>query len=398
MTIDYKKEWSQIFHEAWRIQRDFFFDEKLHGIDWVGMKRKYEGLLPYVASRQDLNSLMEDMLAELRQSHVEINGGDLPALQQVENGILGIDLEVDKSTGLYKIARICRGQNWDPDKSSPLTLPGMNIKSGDYLLAIDGFPLRAGINPDSLLEGKAGKSVLLTIHDKPLPEGAKTVSVNPASFSGHYGDGLRYNEWVLSNIEKVNKASGGKIGYIHIPDTYIPGMESFFRYFHPQMDKQALIIDIRFNSGGYPPYWMIERLNRKMLLYSHMPNGKAPLFEPDYGFFGTKALITNEWAESGGEKFTATFRLLNSGLIIGKRTSGALASTGGVRLMDGGVMEYPAEGPQNSKGENIIENVGVSPDIEVTNQPEDLIHGRDFQLERCIQEILNQLDSKGKKN
>ncbi len=396
MTIDCRKEWRQIFIDAWRIQRDFFFDEKLHGVDWAAMKRKYEVLLPHVASRRDLNYLLEDLFAELGQSHLEINGGDLPEIPQVKNGILGIDLELDKNTRLYRIAKIYRGQNWDAKRSSPLTLPGMNIKAGDYLLAIDGTPLHEGVNPDSLLENKAGATVVLTVHEQPVMVGSRTVKVTPAEFSEQYGDILRYNDWVLNNMEKVNRATGGKVGYIHIPDTYYPGIESFFRYYYPQLDKQALIMDIRFNSGGYPPIWMIERLNRKLIYYSHLPYGKASIKEPDPGFFGAKICITNEWAESGGEVFAATFRLMNCGLVVGQRTSGNLASTGGSRLIDGGVVVYPAEGKYNGKGDSVIENSGVSPDIDVTNRPDDVIQGRDPQLERSIEEIMKELEAKEK--
>ena len=394
MTIDCRREWRQIFHEAWRIQRDFFFDEKLHGVDWQAMKRKYEVLLPYVASRRDLNYLLEDLFAELGQSHLEIKGGDLPEVPRVKNGILGIDLELDENSRLYKIAKIYRGQNWDPERSSPLMLPGMNIKAGDYLLAIDGTPLRAGINPDSLLENKAGSMVALTINSEPALAGSRTVQVKPVEFSEQYGDILRYNDWVLDNLEKVDRATGGRVGYIHIPDTYYSGIESFFRYFYPQLDKQALIIDIRFNSGGYPPIWMIERLNRKLIYYSRLPYGKASIKEPDPGFFGAKICVTNEWAESGGEVFAATFRLMNCGLVVGQRTSGNLASTGGSRLIDGGVVVYPAEGKFNGKGDSVIENSGVSPDIDVSNRPDEMIQGRDPQLERSIDEILKGLKAR----
>ena len=290
MTVDCRKEWRQLFQEAWRIQRDFFFDEKLHGVDWQAMKRKYEVLLPHVASRRDLNYLLEDLFSELGQSHMEINGGDLPEIPRVKNGILGIDLELDEKSRLYKIAKIYRGQNGDPERSNPLMLPGMNIKAGDYLLAIDGTPLREGVNPDSLLGNKAGATVALTIHEEPAMAGSRTVQVKPAEFSEQYGDILRYNDWVVNNIEKVNRATGGRVGYIHIPDTYYSGIESFFRYFYPQLDKQALIMDIRFNSGGYPPIWMIERLNRKLIYYSHLPYGKAAIKEPDPGFFRLQAM------------------------------------------------------------------------------------------------------------
>lgn len=394
MTIDSRTEWRQIFDEAWRIQRDFFFDEKLHGVDWQAMKRKYEPLLPFVASRQDLNALLEDLFSELGQSHVEISGGDLPEIPRVQSGILGIDLTWDDNARLCRITKICRGQNWDPERSSPLTLPGLKIKAGDYLLAIEGVPLREGINPDSLLENKAGATVALTISEKPAWAGSRTVKVKAAGFSERYGDLLRYNDWVLGNLDKVNRATGGKVGYIHIPDTYYSGMESFFRYFYSQLDKQALIIDIRFNSGGYPPDWMIERLNRKLGFYSHLPHGKAALKEPDPVFDGLKVCVANEWAESGGDLFAAVFRQWGSGPIVGRRTSGNLASTGGFRLIDGGVVTYPAEGPQNGKGENVIENAGIPPDIDVINRPDEEIRGRDPQLERSIGEIMKELRAK----
>ncbi|MEN6312433.1 MAG: PDZ domain-containing protein, partial [Acidobacteriota bacterium] len=391
MTIDYGKEWRQIFDEAWRIQRDFFFDENLHGVDWAAMKRKYAALLPQVASRQDLNRLIADLFSELGQSHMEISGGDLPEIPKVHNGLLGVDLDLDQESRLYRIAGIYGGQTRDVDKRGPLTLPGMNIRRGDFLLAIDGTPLKEGVNPDSLLENKAGVAVVLTVHDKPASAGSRTVTVTPAEYSEQQGDLLRYDDWVWGNIARVSQATGGKVGYIHLPDTYVPGMESFFRFFYPQLDKQALIVDVRFNGGGYPPIWMIERLNRKLIYYSHFPHGKVPLREPDPVFGGALACLTNEWSESGGEVFAATFRQMDCGPLIGRRTSGCLASTGGYRLVDGGVLVYPAEGKQNGQGESVIENIGVSPDIDVINRPDDMIKNRDAQLERAVDEVMKQL-------
>ncbi len=398
MTVDYRKEWRQIFNEAWRIQRDFFFDEKLRGVDWEAMRRRYEDFLPDVASRRDLNDLIEDLFSELGQSHVEIEGGEMPKIPSTNIGLLGIDLELDPSRRLYRIAKIYRGRNEDVERASPMTLPGMNIKAGDYLLAIDGTPLAERLNPDSLLVDKAGHNVALTVHEKPAWPGARTVTVQAASFSERQGDWLRYNDWVLGNIDRVNKATGGRVGYIHIPDTYYPGMESFFRYFYPQIHKEGLILDIRFNSGGYPPYWMIERLNRLMVYYSRMPYGKAPIQEPGPGFFGPKVCLINEWTESGGENFAAIFRLLNSGPLIGRRTAGNLASARGFYLLDGGIVTYPAEGKQNGRGEDFVENIGVYPNIEVTNRPDELSRGIDQQLERSIQEIMKQLAAAGKDN
>jgi len=263
-------------------------------------------------------------------------------------------------------------------------------------LAIDGTPLKEGLNPDALLVNKAGVAIVLTVHDKPGWTGSRTVRVTPAEYSEQMGDLLRYDDWVWGNIEKVTLATGGKAGYLHLPDTYIPGMESFFRFFYPQLDKQALILDIRFNGGGYPPIWMIERLNRKLIYYSHMPHGKAPLREPDPVFGGSLVCLANEWSESGGEVFAATFRQMDCGPIIGQRTSGGLASTGGYRLIDGGTVVYPAEGKQNGQGESVIENSGVSPDIAIINRPDDGVKNQDTQLERAIEEVLKKLQAEAK--
>lgn len=269
----------------------------------------------------------------------------------------------------------------------------MNVKEGDYLLAINGTPLTENVSPYSLLENKADEIVSVTTHTLPTVSGSTTVEVKPASFSETDGSFLRYNEWVLENIEKVSQASDGRIGYIHIPDTYLSGIEAFFRYFYTQRDKDALILDIRFNSGGYPPYWMIERLNRQPIFYSTFPYGKAVLREPETGSFGPKVCLTNEWAESGGDIYAEYFRLTDSGLLIGQKTAGNLASSKGFRLIDGGIVIYPAEGIRNDQGEDVIENIGISPDIEVTNDPEQMIQGRDQQLERAISELMKQLDS-----
>jgi len=393
MRIDYRQEWRQIFQEAWRIQRDFFFDESLHGVDWTAMKKKYEALLPHVAFRSDLNYLIEQMFSELRQSHVEIFGGDFSEVPSTSNGILGIDLAWDQANGFYQITRIFRGQNWDPERTSPLLQPGLNVRKGDYLLAIDGTPLTENVNPYSLLENKADETVALTLNTRPTRTGSRTVIVRPASFSGETGDFLRYNEWVLENMEKVSRASNGLIGYIHLPDTYRAGPESFFRYFYSQLDKKALILDVRFNSGGYPPFWMIERLNRKPLFVSHFPNGKTPSPEPAAGSIGPKVCLTNEWAESGGDMYAAYFRVTNSGRLIGTKTAGNLAASMGFRLIDGGIVIYPAQGIRNSRGEDIIENIGISPDMEITNHPEQMIQGHDAQLERAISELMEQLST-----
>jgi len=397
-TVDYKKSWKHIFDEAWRIQRDTFWDENINGVDWEAVKKRYDTLVPFITTRKELNHLIERMFAELGHSHVELYGGDESEISKEKNGSLGIDLGWDTAKRRYRIAKIYRGQNWNPHRISPLTLPGMNVKEGDYLLSIDGTILKKNVNPFSLLVNKAGKTVSLKIHSKPSPKDSRTLKVKPVLLEERELNFLRYNDWVLSNIEKVNRASGGKIGYIHIPDTYLAGIEAFFRYFHPQIHKQALIVDVRYNSGGYAPFWMIERLNRKIIFNWHLPHGKASERSPDPLCPGPKVCIANEWAESGGDMFVESFRQLNAGLIIGKRTAGSLASTSGYYLMDKGIVISPSKGPFNSRGKFFIENIGVSPDIEVTNHPDEMLNGSDAQLERGIQELLKQLKEKKPSN
>jgi tricorn protease len=385
MDIERGREWAQIFAESWRIVRDFFYDEEMRGLDWAAIRRRYESLLQHVASRPDLNDLLRDMFAELGHSHLEISGGDLPAASRRGHGLLGVELELDAANHLYRIARIFKGRNWDSDQISPLTLPGMNVRPGDYLLAIDGVPLREGVNPDSFLLEKAGKDVLVTVGSRPSLDGARRLTVKPAACADNGADPLRYADWVSRNREAVAKASGGRIGYLHLPDTYIPGVAAFFRQAPSQLHKEGLILDVRGNGGGYTPVWMIERLNRRMIFRSRLPHGKAPISEPDPVFVGLKACLIDESVESSGETFAAIFRQWAIGPIIGRRTSGRLASTGGMRLIDGGVLVYPAE------GKGVIENEGVRSDIDVENRPEETMRGIDRQLERAVAELMKRL-------
>lgn len=385
LDLDRRREWAQIFAESWRIVRDFFYDDGMRGSDWPAVRRKYEALLPHVATRQDLNDLLEEMFAELGHSHLEILGGDLPVASRRGHGLLGVDLETDPATRLCRIVRIFRGRSWEPDLVGPLTLPGMNVRAGDYLLAIDGVPLREGVNPDSLLLDKAGRDVAVTVSSLPRMEGARRLTVRPAACTENGGDPLRYADWVSRSRELVEKASGGRIGYLHLPDTYLPGVAAFFRQAPALLHKEGLILDIRGNGGGYSPVWMIERLSRRVIFRSSLPHGKASIAEPDPVFAGLKACLIDEGVESSGETFAAIFRQWDVGPIIGRRTAGRLASTGGMRLVDGGVLVYPAE------GKGVIENAGVSPDIDVENRPEDEMRGADRQLDRAVEELMKRL-------
>ncbi len=392
MDLDRGEEWAQIFAEGWRIVRDFFYDEKMRGLDWTAVRKKYEGLLPHVASRSGLNDLLREMFAELGHSHLEISGGDLPVTSRRGHGLLGIDLELDAETRLYRIARIFKGRSWDSDLVSPLTLPGMNVREGDYLLAIDGVSLREGVNPDALLLDKAGRDAVVTVHSLPRLDGARRLTVRPAACGENGADPFRYADWVSRNRAAVDRASGGRIGYLHLPDTYIPGVAAFFRQAPSQLPKEGLILDVRGNGGGYTPVWMIERLNRRMIFRSRLPHGKAPISEPDPVFVGLKACLIDEGVESSGETFAAIFRQSGVGPIIGRLTSGRLASTGGMRLVDGGVLVYPAE------GKGVIENEGVPPDIDVENRAEETMRGVDRQLQRAVAELMKRLSELERKN
>jgi tricorn protease len=388
LSLDRRQEWVQIFREAWRIVRDFFYDERMRGVDWPAVRQKYEVLLPHVASREELNHLLEEMFAEIGHSHLEISGGDSPNRIDRDHGLLGVDLMMDPDSRFYQIARVYRGRSGDRDSTGPLAFPGLNVREGDYLLAIDGHPLKEGINPDAFLVDKAGRDVVLTIHSLPTLEGARRLTVRPAAYSEREGDLLRYADWVSRNRDAVDKESGGRIGYLHLPDTYTSGIAAFFRQAPAELHKEGLILDVRFNSGGYTPVWMLERLNRKMIFRSSLPYGKASISEPDPVFCGIKACLINESVESSGETFAAIFRQWDIGPIIGRRTAGRLASTGGMRLIDGGVLVYPAE------GKGTIENEGISPDIEVLNRPEETGAGIDRQLQRAVAELLKRLPDK----
>ena len=394
-VVDLRLEWEQIFADAWRIQRDLFFDDSLHGVDWEAMKKKYHDLLPHVATRSDLNALIESLYAELGQSHTEIYGGELPTLPQRHDGLLGVDLQRDAATHRYRISRILNGRHEDPQTCSPLAMPGTEAREGDFLLAIDGHELRDGINPDRFLVNKAGEPVVLTLADKPESRPVRRVTVLPQAYSEQQGDLLRYTDWVLANRQKVHRLSGGRIGYIQIPDTYLSGIAAFFRDFYPQSRKEALVIDIRYNSGGYPPDWMVERLCRRYPLKEQMPDRKAPFESPDPGFFGQKVCLTNAWAESGGDLFAATFRLLKAGSLVGERTCGNLASTGAIRLVDGGVVIYPMVGPVNEQGVRIIESKGILPDRVVENHPDRVMAGEDPQLEASVGELMQEMGKGG---
>jgi tricorn protease len=388
MKLDPRAEWKQIFDEAWRIERDFYYDPAMRGLDWAAVKARYEQELPYVAHRSDLNYIIGEMIAELSTSHAYVSGGDLPEAKHVNVGLLGADFEV--SNGYYRFKKIYAGDNSAEETRSPLTEPGVIVHEGDYLIAVNGKPAPAGENMFALFEGTAGKQVSLKVNDKPSADGARTVVVRPRA-----GDtALRYLDWVEANRRKVYEATGGRCGYMHVPDTQISGMQNFAKGFYAQTDKDAMIVDERWNSGGFVPDFFVERLHRQLLGYAAPRDGDDQKI-PGEAIYGPKVMLANEFSGSGGDAFPFFFREYGIGPIVGKRTWGGLVGiAGGLPMIDGGQVTAPQVGfygLNNGKSEWIVENRGVSPDYDVDSRPDLIVSGHDPQLEKAIDLIKQEL-------
>lgn len=393
MTVDYKAEWRQIYYESWRQFRDFFYDRNMHGVDWDAMKKRYEVLLPYVAHRDDLHYVVGELIGELNSGHTYRSGGDFPTIPRTSVGVLACDFEVDAAAGLYKISKIYKGQSWDPARQSPLAKPGLKVKEGDYLLAVNGKTLKAPANPFALLVNTTGKNTVLTVNSKPEMEGAEEIVVKPIGDDSMH----RYIDWVMGNIEKVNKASNGQIGYIQVPDTAGGGMEWFNRLFFPQVSKKALIVDARYNSGGFIPDIYLERLARRLLNLWSTPYSKG-FREPGASHIGPKVCLTNAWAGSGGDAFPYYFKKLKLGPVIGTRSWGGLIGiSGNPILMDNGSVSVPDFAFVDTDGNFAVENEGVTPDIVLDNRPDLVINGQDPQLEKAIEVLLKALKEQEKK-
>ncbi len=387
--VDYRAEWRQIFHEAWRQGRDFFYDRKMNSVDWDAVRRRYAPLLPHLAHRDDLDALLGDMISELRSSHAYHIGGDMIYTQSERVGLLGCDFAPDPESGYYRFAKIYRGENWDPENHGPLNRPGLNIEEGDYLIAVAGQEVRIPANPISFFRGTAGEPTMIAVNRQPSREGARNLPVTPI----RNDSGLRYIDWVMGNLKKVDQATGGRIGYIQMMNTHREGVAWFNRLFFSQLDKDGLIIDARFNNGGFPPSFLAERLSRPLLHYWTLPFGK-PVPAHTHGHHGYKALLTNSWSGSGGDLLPYYFQRLGLGPVIGGVTYGAARGISGNPMMvDGGVVTIPNFGMVSDQRLPIIENEGVKPDIFLENTP-DLGPERDAQLERAIEEMLKLLDSR----
>jgi tricorn protease len=380
-----REEWRQMYTDAWRIMRDWFYDPAMHGLDWPAMRDRYGALLPYVACRTDLDFLLEELGAEISAGHVYVTRGDETGVPRVESGLLGAEVEAD--SGVFRITRIFPGENWHDDTRSPLTEPGVHVNQGDYILAVDGQPTRGVDNFYRLLLDKADRVVSLRVGPDPGGAGAHDEKVRPVKSEQM----LRYIAWVKANREWVDQASGGRIGYIHMPDTAVAGTRELFKYFYPQASKQALIVDDRYNGGGFIPDHMVALLSRPLLNY-WVRRGVAPVTTPAYVNTGPKACLINGTAGSGGDAFPYYFRKLGLGPLIGTKTWGGLIGlTGNPSLVDGGNLSTPQFRFLDTEGHWGIENVGVPPDIEVVDRPDEIAKGHDPSLERAVAYLLDQL-------
>jgi tricorn protease len=387
MKIDPKKEWAQIYTDGWRIFRDYFYVDNMHGVDWKGIKERYSQLVPYVSHRADLDYILGEIISETNTGHSYVSWGDFENVKRVDTGLLGAELKADPTSGKYRIAKIYAGENWNEARRSPLTEQGVNVKEGDYLLAINGTPVTLNMNPYELLENTAGKTVEITVNSIPDAAGARTSTIKPIKSELE----LLNLDWVNERRAMVDKLSGGKIGYIYVPNTSAEGNRELFRGMYAYSEKEALIIDDRYNGGGYIPDVMTGLLERKTLSYWQR-NGLSPMKTPDIAHNGPKVMLTNGYSSSGGDAFPYYFRKTGLGKLIGTRTWGGLVGmSDNAGLVDGGYIAVPRFGIFDENSQWIIEGTGVSPDIEVVDRPEQLAKGIDPSIEKAVEVLLKQL-------
>lgn len=386
--INPREEWTQIFNEAWRIERDFFYAPNMHGLDWKAIKKRYEAMLPHVVDREDLNYIIGEMIAELNVSHSYIGGGDIEQPRRISVGLLGCDFELDREKNAFRMTKIYEGAPWDVEVRSPLREPGVDVKEGEYLLAVNGQPLDTSKDIWASFQGLAGEVVTLTINSTANMAGARDILVKPLSNEFR----LRNLAWIESNRKKVEMATNGRVGYIYVPDTGITGQNELVRQFIPQHKLDGLIIDERFNSGGQFSDRFIEMMNRPLYAYAARREHQD-ITIPILSHVGPKVMVINEWAGSGGDAFPYCFRRAKLGPIIGKRTWGGLVGiSGNPQLIDGGFITAPNLAIWNPDGYWDVEGHGVDPDIEVENAPHEMAAGKDPQLEKAIAVILELLE------
>jgi tricorn protease len=382
------EEWNQIFNEVWRRYRDWFYVPNMHGYDWVALREQYKPLLQYVQHRSDLNYVISEMVSELTIQHAYIEGGDFTIPPRPRGGLPGARFELDSKSGRYRVAKIFQGENEEDLYRSPLTEIGVNINVGDYVLAVDGEELKGTDDIYRLLRSKADNPVSLTVNKTPSLTGARIVSYRPITDESN----LIYLDWVDRNRRKVDQATGGRVGYIHIPDMGASGIREFIKWYYPQIRKEGLVVDVRANGGGNVSRMLIERLRRKVLGLNYARTDDEANTYPDSVFVGPMVALLDQNSASDGDIFPYMFRKAGLGPLIGKRSWGGVVGIGPRGpLIDGGQIFVPGSGLTDENGNWVIEGYGVDPDIEVDNDPKSEIEGRDPQLERGIAEVMARL-------
>jgi tricorn protease len=389
-----RQEWTQIFNEVWRRFRDYFYVKNMHGYDWEALRRQYQPWLEYVGHRSDLTYVISEMISELNVGHAYIAGGDLYQPERPKVALPGARFDLDPASGRYRIAEIYRGHNEEPLYRSPLTETGVDARVGDYVLAIDGQELAAPLNPYQLLRGKADRPVRLTLNGAPSRAGAREVVFQPIADETK----LFYLRWVEANRAKVEQATGGKAGYLHIPDMAADGIREFIKWFYPQVRKEGLIVDVRGNGGGNVSSMVIERLRRELLMTRFSRNNDFAGTYPQSVLHGHLVCLLNQTSASDGDIFPAMFRQAKLGPLIGMKSwGGVVGITDHGPLMDGGTVNVPEFAHADLAGQWIIEGEGVAPDIVVDNDAKSVLAGRDPQLERGIRELVDRMKKNPKR-
>ena len=386
--VDPRAEWHQIFNDAWRLERDLFYDPGMHGVDWNAMRDRYGKLIDDCVTRWDVNFVLGELVAELNSSHTYRGGGDTEHASHIGVGLLGIDWALDQ--GAFRIQHIVRGASWDSEVRSPLAEPDVEVKEGDYILAVNGVPMDVTREPYAAFQGLDDKEVLLTVNGQPTMDGSHQILVKTLSDETR----LRHLEWIEQNRKRVDEASNGRVGYIYVRSTGIDGQTELARQFYAQFTKPALIIDERFNSGGQIPDRFIELLDRKPLSFWAVRNGQDWQWPP-VAHFGPKVMLINGWSGSGGDAFPYYFREAGLGPLVGTTTWGGLIGISGAPpLIDGGAVTVPTFRMYSTRGQWFDEGEGVKPDVEVVEDPTQMARGTDPQLERAIQEVMKLLEEK----
>jgi tricorn protease len=377
--------WKQIYNETWRIERDFFYDPHYHGLDLAKAKKKYEPYLEGIASRGELTYLFEECLGELTVGHMFVGGGEHPEVKHLKGGLLGADYTLEN--GRYRIAKVYDGENWNPGLQAPLTQPGVNVKVGEYILAVNGRDLHSSDNIYSFFEETAGKQIVLKVGANADGKDSRDVTVVPVESE----EALRHLDWIESNRRKVDQATGGRIAYVHVPNTAGAGYTSFNRYFFAQVGKEGAIIDERFNEGGQLADYIIDYLRRPLMSKVTTREGHD-WSSPTEAIYGPKVMMINEMSGSGGDALPWYFRKAGIGPLIGKRTWGGLVGIGGYpELIDGGHVTAPRAAIYGLNGEWEVENHGITPDYDVDLDPAAWRQGHDAQLDKAIEVVLQQL-------